>query len=379
MCRVYVVFWCLVVAISHLSAETALAGEKIIQLGVASSQSNTQKLNIEQLRQRAIRNAMDLAVLQVTGAEISSERSGSIRTREETIINNEQVQDSSQQQSRFNTAVRSRTEGHARLVKINKEWQDGEQYYVEATFIVDTPDEILARKNAGYYWKGAGSPPIGLAFVEDFDGEKNEEQDNTTLRYLRDNLSKNDLAVTATESGSHYMVKVHQLLSAKEMADFGTITMNCRLSFQIMDQLKGEIIAEYRASNGPDAGFTMEQARDNCLKAIAPEVSEQLIRKIAKIMNDRMNNGIEQKVTIHNVPGRKVSKITEILNNLYRVTGTLAPSYNDAKYIQEIKYKGNGGELVQAIQNAFADEDWVIQVERIAAQTIQLNWIEVNK
>lgn len=120
------------------------------------------------------------------------------------------------------------------MMQINKEWLEGEHYYVEATFIVDTPEEILAKKNAGYYWRGAGSPPVGLVFVEEFNGEKREGKDNTTLRYLRDNLLKDDLIVSTAEADTHYTIKIHQLLNAKEMAGFGTITMNCRLSFQIM-------------------------------------------------------------------------------------------------------------------------------------------------
>lgn len=370
----------LVLMISMFLAFNVSAGVEIVQRGVATSQSSSPKMNIEQLRQRAIRNAMDLAILQVTGAEISSERAGSVRTREDTIINNTQIHDSSQQQSRYNTAVRSRTEGHVRLLKINKEWQDGEQYYVEALFVVDTPEELLDKKNAGYYWKGAGSPPIALIFTEEFNGETEQDQESTTNRYLRENLSRNDVKVSSQEGVSPYTIKVNQLLNAKEMGDFGTITMNCRLSFQIVDELKNEVLSQYRTEqHGPDAGFTMEQARDNCLKAIAPDLSKHLILDIAQLMNDRINNGIEQKVTIHNVPGSNVAKITEILNNLYRVTKTSTPSYSGAKYIQDVTFKGNGGDLAQAIQDAFADEDWTIQVREIDAQTIQLNWIEIHK
>jgi len=96
-------------------------------------------------------------------------------------------------------------------------------------------------------------------------------------------------------------------------------------------------------------------------------------------MNDRMNNGIEQKLIINGVPGGNVAKITELLNNLYRVTETLPPSYSNGQYTQKIKYKGNGSELVQAIQDAFEDEYWTIQVIGIDAQTIQLNWIASQK
>ncbi len=361
--------------VSILSPFFVYAGVEVIQTGVASPQSASEEGNIEQLRKRALRNAMDLAVMQVTGAEISSERGGSLRQREDTVIHNDQVDESIRQQRRHNTAVRTRTEGHARLLSINREWQGKGQYYVEATFLVDTPEEILASRNAGYYWQGAGQPSLGIEFTEEVDGEERQDNENHTLRYLRDNLTKNDLTVSTSEPNTQYLIKVHQSLQAKELVSFGTLTMNCRMSFQIIDQVKGETLTEYRASHGPDAGFTMEQARERCLKAIAPKVSAQLVRKIAKIMNDRWNNGVEQQIFITNVPGRAVPKLTEVISNLFQVTTAAAVSYNNGIYQQKIRYKGTGGEFSQAIQGALADEDWIVHVVKIDGREIRLNWV----
>jgi hypothetical protein len=44
------------------------------QTGVASPQKESESGNIELLRERALRNAMDLALMEVTGASISGER-----------------------------------------------------------------------------------------------------------------------------------------------------------------------------------------------------------------------------------------------------------------------------------------------------------------
>jgi hypothetical protein len=350
------------------------AGQQVTQTGVASAPDDSPQMNIEQLRQRAIRNAMDLAILQVTGAEISSERTGSVNTRDETIIQGEKAQGVTSQKSRFNTAVRSRVEGHARLVNINREWCQGAQYFVDATFDVDTPEEILQKKNAGYFWKNAGSPSLALVFKSEANGEPDDNQETVTMRFFRDSLVRNDLEVSTAPKQAHYLIKIHQMFDAKEMVDYGTMTVHCRLSFQIIDQLISKTLAEYRASHGPDAGFNLDQARESCLKAIAPDVSKQLIYELASIMNDRYINGIKQSVIISNVPGEYVPMVTEILNNLYRMSSTLSPSYQGGTYTQKVQYKGNGGELVMAIQDAFADHDWQVKVKRIDARSIYLAW-----
>ena len=53
--------------------------EIVVQTGVASPQSGAEEENIEKLRERAIRNAMDLAVIQVAGVLVSAERGDTIQ------------------------------------------------------------------------------------------------------------------------------------------------------------------------------------------------------------------------------------------------------------------------------------------------------------
>ena len=351
----------------------SIAGQEISQKGVASPSSETGSIDIAELRQQAIKNAMDLAILQVTGAQISSERGGATRAKESIVVRNGHQLNTTSEQSRFNTAIKTRTDGHAKLVRITKEWLDGRLYHVEAIFNVDTPEELLAQKNAGYYWNKAGRPTLGFSFQQEVNGQIEDGSNCNTLRFLQENLSRNDLAAKDSYQDSRYLIKAHQNVT-HHLSEMGTVTLNCRLSFQIIDQVKGEKIAEYRKANGPQAGFSTEQATDDCLKKIAPDVSEHLVRIIAKTMNDQWNNGIRYTIIIEHVSGTYISGITEILNNLFQVTNTFPPKYNNGTYIQEVKYKGSGGELFQAIQDAFGDENWTVDVHHIDEQTLRLDW-----
>lgn len=370
--------WSISLLIILIVSSSSFGTQQITQKGVASAPDDSSQINIEQLRQRAIRNAMDLAILQVTGAEISSERSGSLQTRDDTIVNGNQSHGNASQRSHYSSSVRSRVEGHARLVKINKEWREGIQYFVEATFEVDTPEEISQKKNAGYFWRNAGRPSLGLVFINKVNGEVNHSQDDVTRRFFRDNLVKNDLQVSMTPDKAHYLINIHQQYVTKQMVDYGTMTVNCRLSYQIVDQLKNKTLAEYRSFHGPDAGFNIEQARDSCLKAIAPDVSRRLVHAVASIMNDLYVNGMDLYVKIANVPGEFVPTLTDIVNNLYRMSSTSAPSYVGGVYTQKVKYKGNGGELAMAIQDALSLHDRQIGVEKIDERSIWLNWLQTH-
>ena len=65
-----------------LAPYPACATETITQTGVATPQSESERNNIEKLRQRAIENALDLAIMQVTGAVISGQRADTLGSKE---------------------------------------------------------------------------------------------------------------------------------------------------------------------------------------------------------------------------------------------------------------------------------------------------------
>ncbi len=354
----------------------ALAAVEAVTTGIASPQNEEEKNNIEILRQRALRNAMDLAVMQVTGATISGEKGSSYRAKEHFSSSDSQGnQESSDVQSRYSTGTITRTEGHAKLVEIIKEWQESDQYYIHARFSVETKKEAAAKRNAGYFWKKAGSPPIGLSFAEIHNGDLTRTDENTTFRYIRDSLVRNDLAVS---NGAHpaYLIEVKQVLDSREMVDLGTTTINCRLSYTIIDQQENTTLKEFRKSNGPQAGFNEEMAVENCISAIAQDLATNLVRSFAEIMNDRVQNGIEYNLIIEDVPGDMVADIAEVSRNLFRVTSFTSPQYVNSRYSGKILFKGSGTELAQSLIETFRYEDWQVTVISVNNGNVQLKWIE---
>jgi hypothetical protein len=343
------------------------------QTGVASPQSESEADNIELLRQRAISNAMDLAILHVTGAVVSGKRGSSYRIREDISTDGNSTNEEIKQQGRFTSAVNTRTEGYARLIEIVKEWQEDGQYYVTAEIAVENEEENLAQKNAGYYWKQAGEPSIHLSFTEEHNGEKTVGHTNRTFQYFRDNIIRND--ITISKSGSTYGIEITQSLQSRDVEEFDTITLHCMLSYQIVDTDREKIIAEAKASHGPVAGFNYEQARERCLGSIAKDVSESLIRKLAEIMNHRWNNGVERNVVISSLPGDVVSRDNEIIQNLYGVTTSNSSRYENGNYTKKLTFKGSGAELADALTLAFEDEDWNITISSISENQVQFQWL----
>lgn len=355
------------------------AAVETIQTGIATARTELEKNNIEQLRERAIRNALDLAVLKVTGAMVNGEKGTSLHTREEVNYEGNKAVENSREQNSYSSSVTSRTNGYAKLVKIIKEWKNDGQYYVTAKVAVSTGKESIAHMNAGYYWRQAGSPSLHLIFKEKHNGIQSVDSgDKTTLRFFKDNLVRNHLEVSESNT-PEYLIEINQVLKSSELAEFGTTTMHCRLSFSIIDTYHNATLAEYRSSHGPDPGFTLDQATKKCIGSIAPEVAEKLVRKIAEIMNNRWNNGLKMQVIIDAMPSEVVARAADITQNLFRVTASTPPIYKSGRFIRSLSFKGSITELAQEISQAFADEDWNISVKTVDKGQVRFTWLEEKK
>ncbi len=365
----------LIILTIGLASEVSAAIEAITT-GIASPQNKAEENNIEILRQRALRNAMNIAIMQVTGATISGEKGSSYRTKEHIFSSDSQGdRTSSNAQSRYYSDAVTKTEGHARLVEIIKEWQEAGQYYVNARFNVETEREAIVKRNAGYFWKKAGSPQIGLNFSEIHNGELSQTEENTTARFVMDNLVRNELKISDKPHPA-YLIEVKQILDTREMEGFGTTTVNCRLSYRIIDQQEKTTVKEFRKSNGPEAGFNLEMAVEKCVSAIASNVVESMVRNFAEIMNDRVQNGIKYQLIIEGVPGDMVAQVTEISRNLFRVTSLTSPQYENSRYSGKILFRGSGTELAQSLMESFRYKDWQIAIIGINNGNVQLKWID---
>ena len=105
--------------------QSPLAIAQVIETtGIAAIQDKSQQADIEKLRERAMRNAMELALLHVKGGDISSSRSTlETYTEEHKSINNKNT-DSSLSRNASQSGARTRTTGNVRIVKLIKEWRD---------------------------------------------------------------------------------------------------------------------------------------------------------------------------------------------------------------------------------------------------------------
>lgn len=373
MFRIFVTGVAAIVLLFAGNGQKCFSAVESTQTGVASPQTDSEMGNIELLRQRALRNAMDLALMEVTGASISGERGDSLRTREDIVIVGENVDETIKQQSRYVAAASSRTKGHAKLIEIVKEWQADGQYFLTARFSVDTEEEAKTRRNAGYFWLQAGKPTVALSFLEDIDGAVSEDRESRTSRFIRDNLIRNGVEVSTVQT-PRYLVKVDQVLQTSVMPEFGTTTVHCYLSWKVIDVERNATVGEDKDSHGPVAGFAFEQAKDTCIGAIAPKVSEDLIKKLAEIWNDSWNNGFEQIVVIDGLPGDVVPLVNTILQNLHGVTASTPAHFMHGKFTKHVNYKGESTVFAQAVRDAFEQEDWDVTVAEIGGGRITLVW-----
>lgn len=374
-----IVIFC-TLAVILLFPYLAQAAEVVIQTGIASPQTRSEENNVEKLRERAIHNALDLAMLQVTGAVVSSERGNTIRSREDITISDESVSEETKQQSRFHGTQISRTTGHARLLEIIKEWKEGEQYYVNAKIEVGQPEDSQNKVNAGFFWERAGKPSINLAVTEKSNGRDSQTPNaHKTLIYFRDNMLKNGILLsTDEEPTSQYSIQVAQVFQTAQMTDYGTFTTNCELSFEIRRNGQNILLSEYRATGGPNAGFTESQAQDACVKALAQDVSDKMIRNVATIMNDLWKKGIQYKVTIIDLPNDKMTEAGRILENLFLVSSHGNIEFKDDVLRIAMTYKGRGVDLAEAIRTSFDELDWKVVPEVLGENNVQLRWMSKN-
>lgn len=366
----------LILSIFFFLQHFCIASTEVIKTGVGSAQNRSEEVNTQLLRERALRQAMDLAIMQITGATISTQRGSSIHSQELTSIRNGKIDEKNKIKTQNKADAISRTEGHAILVEIINEWQENGNYYVKAKFDVSTPEEIKKTHNCGYFWEQAGKPPISITFSETINGKRKKSVEHPTLVYIQDNLNRNGVSVTTGDNEKAlYLIKIKQDADIKKFSRYNTITANCRLSYQILDTYRQQFIAEYRTKHGPQGGFSLEQTKEECIKKIAPELSENLIRKLADIMMERQNNGVEYKIVINDMSGNAVAEVSQVLQNLFQITFAAPANYsNNQQYIRVVQFKGNGTDLAQAIQTAFQENGWECAISQIKKGEIHLEW-----
>jgi len=113
--------------------------QEVVQVGVATPQTQAEEGNIEILRQRAIRNATEIAVTQVLGALISQDKEDTTHFVEVIKQKDDKIRVETKQRNRFRRSGATQITGYVRLGEIIKEWPAGKEYWVKIKVEVDEP------------------------------------------------------------------------------------------------------------------------------------------------------------------------------------------------------------------------------------------------
>ena len=128
----------IVLSLLLISISLCIAQE-VVQVGVATPQTQAEEGNIEILRQRAIRNATEIAVTQVLGALISQDKEDTTHFVEVIKQKDDKIRVETKQRNRFRRSGATQITGYVRLVEIIKEWPAGKEYWVKIKVEVDEP------------------------------------------------------------------------------------------------------------------------------------------------------------------------------------------------------------------------------------------------
>lgn len=355
--------------------QSPLAIAQVIETtGIAAIQDKSQQADIEKLRERAMRNAMELALLHVKGGDISSSRSTlETYTEEHKSINNKNT-DSSLSRNASQSGARTRTTGNVRIVKLIKEWRDQNAYYVKLKLSVEEEED--SQINLGSLWQRIGRPTIGLTTVEYRNGKLNNQ--NTSLdKFIANDLSANHLELSP--NNSRINIHIEQNTKVNRFSEFNTFSAYCEVLISIHDKDKERSISNNRLRAGPIAGINLEEAEKKCIGDIAQTLSKDLISELASIFNDEWNNGKEYLISFINVPGNKVPIINDVVGNAYLMKSAKFKSFKDNILFLVADYRGTEVELIDAVNSAFMLQGENVKLKEIASNRISFELQNKNK
>jgi len=366
------------IVVAMIFSSLAMA-EIVEKIGVATPQAGESSGNVEKLRARAIRNAMELAVMQVSGAEVTSDRGG-LNASRDTIVNINGETDAQQKQTAsYYTGAKTKISGNVKIVEIIKEWQEGEKYFVELKLNVKNEDELLKSLSAGDLWARIGKPAIGINVSLNRNGQQSSSS-QSLQQYLEDNLSRNELDMNIMKGRpERFTIDVKQTIRNAAVASMGTYKTYCELSFSIIDSETQRSLSGFRLSHGPDGGFDERQAEERCTKAIVRDFSEKMLNELAIIFSGEWNNGKDFIVSLASVPGGYTSKSGEIIANAYLVTASEVDGFDNGVLRMSVAYKGKGVDLVSSVETAFFEAGMRIELVRMNGNQIEFTWVGIEE
>lgn len=367
--------WHAVFALTMMVVTAASAGVQTVKTGVASPQGDSEQGNIELLRERAIRNAMELALAEVRGTTVSAERSVTARSRNDVQVRDGLSTDDVGQDIRQGNRALVRTEGHVRVLKILNEWEEGDQYHVTVRLDVLDAGEANKQLGAGFYWQRSGKPGISVV-LRSPQGQSASNADPYTLRYIRDVLGKNGIPTAESAiGGTRYVVELTQEVDTRFVQRFATYAADCRISYRIIDQQTQQSLVEDRKSYGPQGGFSADAVGHDCLAQIAPGFSAQLVRSLAGVFNTQWHQGDEFELQIAALPGSQLPGALQTIGQAFRLKEGRMDRYAEQVLTVTVGYTGDNAALVSAVMTAFDDAGHTVVPQHVEANRIRFQWI----
>ncbi len=346
--------------------------EMVVKTGVAYPQSNMDYGNIERLRSRAIHDAIEMALMDVQGAQILAERGDYDYSKQRYTGRDDRTSNTFEQQTAYHSNTKTRVRGGVKLVKVIREWQEGEKYLVKLKLDVLSNGELRKSLSAGTLWQQIGRPGITL----DVRASRNRGpwwKEPTFQNYLSSQLSKNEILTLADNKG-RYRIKVWQSMENSYLQEYGTWKTLCELSFSIIDRQAHKNRSVQRLRAGPTAGFSEKEAEDNCLETSSEKFSRLLLEELVALFNGEWVNGRDFNIYVKGISGNDAGKIQQVLGDVLGVTAVENVRFADDELSLNLTYQGQPLELEQAIVLALDEEGIQIGFQELRGNRINFIW-----
>lgn len=284
-----------------------------------------------QLRLQAIGNALELAVMQVSGVLLNTESAITDKSSASTISDSQDTIERLRQDSLFHNTVVSRTKGHARLVNVQEEDITDDIYTVVAEVAVSEKKLKTALQDAGVLWQQVGRPSIRIT---------TKGAGPYLLEYLRNAFSQNGIDVTTnTQDETAFRLDVTRNASSNK-TEFGTYAAHCSLAYELKNVSVQTAVAANRHTSGPEPGFSAAEAVANCDKKITRHVTKKMVTSLLKALNSIARDGREYNIELRQLDGALVTRITTLINNIFRVSSVSNVRYRGGDLSMQVLFKG---------------------------------------
>ena len=349
----------------------AVHAMEVIKTGMASPQATADYANVERLRQRALRNAMELALMEVRGMELSSERGVMDYSRESLQGRDGNASQSWKQRTAVHTNTKTRLGGSVKVLDVIREWREGERYLVRVKLEV-SEDESAEKANLGSLWRRAGKPEIALKVrVSHNDGSWWPEA--SFRNYLRQQLNGNGVE-TRLKKGGRYTIKVWLAQENSYLGEYDTWKTLCEASFAIEDTQASRSRKVRRIRGGPAAGFSLKEAQNNCLEKISQPFSQMLLEDLAVLLNDEWLNGRDFLVRITGMPANQAGRAKQVIGDTLSVSTLETRSFAENTLKLDLAYKGAPLELAETLVLGMDAAGMNIEFRQLQGNQLDFVW-----